>query len=95
VSFYWGQTTAHPDGTVPEALTTAVSPYYVAMRGTNQKNPRCVALTGEIGQRSICQIYEQRSTTCREFTMGSEPCQRARAHFGLPPVTFLEAGDST
>ena len=90
VSFYWAQTTAHPKGTVPESLTTAISPHLVAMRGTERKPVRCVALEGEIGQSSICRIYEQRSSTCREFEMGDERCQQARAAHGLPELRYSD-----
>lgn len=86
VSFYWAETDAHPEGRVPAELTEPVSPYFVAMRGTNQAVPRCIALKGEIGQAAGCGIYEQRSSTCREFETGDERCQAARARFGLPPL---------
>jgi hypothetical protein len=82
VSFYWAETTAHPDGQVPQEYTTPISPYHVAMQGTNQKNPRCCALKGEVGQQVSCQIYEQRSGTCREFQAGDAHCQAARARYG-------------
>lgn len=83
VSFYWGQTTAHPDGTVPETLTEPINHHYVAMRGTSQANRRCVALDGEVGQAVGCTIYEQRATPCREFEAGDERCNQARNHWGL------------
>ena len=83
VSFYWGQTTAHPNGTVPEALTEPLNHHYVAMRGTNQANRRCIALRGEIGQTVGCTIYEQRATTCREWEAGGERCNQARGDWGL------------
>ena len=83
VSFYWGQTTAHPNGTVPESLTEPLNYHYVAMRGTNQVQKRCIALSGEIGQTVGCIIYEQRATPCREFAAGDERCNQARRHWGL------------
>lgn len=83
VSFYWGQTSAHPDGTVPIELTEPISAHYVAMRGTNQAQKRCIALSGEIGQTVGCTIYEQRSETCRSFEAGDERCNQARRHWGL------------
>lgn len=87
VSFYWAQTTAHPDGTVPEALTEPISPHRVAMRGTTCRPVRCVALQGEVGQAVACGIYAQRASPCREFTEGDERCAQARHHHGLPPVS--------
>ena len=84
VSFYWAQTTAHPDGTVPEEMTEPINHHYVAMRGTNQAHRRCVALAGgEVGQTVGCTIYEQRATPCREFEAGDERCNQARKHWGL------------
>ncbi|WP_283151217.1 YkgJ family cysteine cluster protein [Silvimonas soli] len=84
VSFYWAETDAHPFGSVPQQLTTTISPHHVAMRGTENKPVRCVALTGEIGQPVSCSIYTQRSSTCREFAAGSEYCNKARGMHGLP-----------
>ena len=83
VSFYWAETDAHPEGSVPQALTTAISPHHVAMQGTTRKPPRCVALDGDIGKSVGCRIYEQRSSTCREFEMGSEGCLKARKQHQL------------
>ena len=72
VSFYWAETDAHPTGRVPEELTEPVSPYFVAMKGTNQARLRCVALQGEVGQAAGCGIYELRSSTCRDFELGDK-----------------------
>ncbi|QEH35910.1 Flagellin N-methylase [Aquisphaera giovannonii] len=36
-----------------------------------------------------CSIYETRPTVCREFAAGDEPCQKARAMRGLPPLEPL------
>lgn len=83
MSFYWAQTTAHPDGTVPEEMTEPINHHYVAMRGTNQANRRCVALDGDIGQTVGCTIYAQRATPCREFEAGDERCNQARRYWGL------------
>ncbi len=83
VSFYWSETDAHPLGKVPQSMTTAISPYLSAMQGTTSKPARCVALAGNIGESVGCTIYEQRSSTCREFDMGSEACLKARKLHGL------------
>ena len=84
ISFYWAETDAHPLGQVPQALTQAISPYRVAMKGSTSPSKRCVALAGEIGQSVGCTIYEKRSSPCREFEMGSEGCFKARKAHGLP-----------
>jgi Fe-S-cluster containining protein len=54
------------------------------MKGTEQKPVRCTALVGEVGKQVGCNIYEQRSSTCREFEAGSEDCAKARKIHGLP-----------
>jgi Fe-S-cluster containining protein len=91
VSFYWGETA---NSTVPlsEAYTEQLTPFLCCMKGTNQHNPRCIALMGEIGHQVSCQLYAQRPSPCREFAQSGEQgirhsaCDRARAHFGLAPL---------
>ncbi len=83
VSFYWAEADPFVGGTVPPELTEKISSSLVAMKGTNQSACRCVALEGEIGGDIRCGIYEQRSSTCREFESGSEACLRARNRHGL------------
>ncbi len=85
-------------GTVPSHLTEELTPFYRCMKGTNQKKSRCIALEGEIGQTTICNIYELRSTSCREFGVhwengnyhlfgeDLERCNRARAAWNLPSL---------
>ena len=55
--------------------------------GTDHARPRCAALTGQVGQRVACGIYEWRPSPCQEFAAGSDACQRARQRHGLPPLT--------
>ncbi|MGE4242703.1 YkgJ family cysteine cluster protein, partial [Ramlibacter sp.] len=55
------------------------------MRGTDHQPPRCAALTGRIGVRASCGIYEWRPGPCRELEPGSDACELARARHGLPP----------
>lgn len=90
VSFYWSETTDHPDGTVPTELTEPISPFHACMRGTSGRSPRCVALEGEIGHATSCGIYARRATTCRDFEAGSDACQHARARHGLPPLDWQQ-----
>jgi Fe-S-cluster containining protein len=92
VSFYWGECQSG-GGLVPDHLTLAISPHLVAMQGTEQKPVRCTALLGEVGCGTRCTVYENRSSTCREFTAAWENgeanphCDAARAAYGLPPLT--------
>ena len=98
VSFYWGETTDSDEGIVPACLTEDITPFFRAMKGSNQKYPHCIALKGKVGTSVCCSIYSQRSSACRDFgiefingqvittTEDYERCTRARAHWGLPPI---------
>lgn len=86
VSFYYGETTDH-HGTVPSNLVIPITPFLVAMKGTDRQKP-CVAYESDKG----CSIYDQRPSACRGFEVwddNGQPdvrCTKARAAFGLPPV---------
>ncbi|WP_218821846.1 hypothetical protein, partial [Staphylococcus aureus] len=55
------------------------------MAGTNQKNPRCIALQGTIGEQVSCGMYELRSTSCKEVQVADAQCNKARiAHNMIP-----------
>ncbi|MGI0152530.1 YkgJ family cysteine cluster protein [Pseudidiomarina sp. WS423] len=90
VSFYWGEATGAPQGHVPSELTESFHPHLLCMQGTNQREPRCIALVGAIGEQVSCSIYPDRPSPCREFAMsidGSNPhCDKARAKYGLLPL---------
>jgi Fe-S-cluster containining protein len=73
-------------GSVPDGLAVEVTGHIARMRGTDHSPPRCAALTGKLGERVACGIYEWRPSPCREFEAGSEACQRARVRHGLPPL---------
>jgi Fe-S-cluster containining protein len=70
-------------GHVPEGLSVEVTDTLCRMRGTDHARPRCAALTGNVGERVSCGIYEWRPSPCREFEAGSDACHRARARHGL------------
>lgn len=84
VSFYWAEGIGMPEESV-EHLT----PVYSCMRGTNQQQPRCVALQGEIGSQVSCTMYEARSSSCKEVQAGDEKCNKARAAHHLIPLIPL------
>ncbi|WP_255987336.1 YkgJ family cysteine cluster protein [Chitinolyticbacter albus] len=86
VSFYWGETDAAPGGTVPQAMVVPITPWHVAMRGTDHKPVHCVALQGRVGEQVGCSIYAQRSSTCHEFDVGDARCNQARSLHGLPAL---------
>lgn len=79
VSFYWGET-------VPAHLTVPITPHRAAMRGTESRPVRCIALEGEVGKAVGCSIYGARSSTCRDFTEYTPECNKARAMHGLPAI---------
>ena len=87
VSFYWSEADPFTGGSVPAEMVTKISPSLVAMQGTNQPVPRCVALQGNIGKQVGCGIYPHRSSTCRDFTAGSADCLKARIRHGLSTNT--------
>ncbi|TFY96957.1 YkgJ family cysteine cluster protein [Ramlibacter rhizophilus] len=72
-------------GSVPAGLAVPLTEDLCRMRGTDHLPARCAALTGTVGQRAACGIYEWRPSPCREFEAGSEACAQARRRHGLPP----------
>ncbi|HSW16413.1 MAG TPA: YkgJ family cysteine cluster protein [Ramlibacter sp.] len=73
-------------GPVPAGLAVEVTQHTSRMRGTDHSPPRCAALTGRIGVKAACGIYEWRPSPCREFEAGSAACQQARARHGVAPL---------
>lgn len=92
VSFHWSEADPEQGGEVPPALTVPLDLHRVAMRGTEARPARCVALHGEVGGGVACSIYAQRPSPCRDFTVSwangerNERCEQARAAWGLPPL---------
>lgn len=79
-------------GTVPPELTEKLDPHRLVMRGTQARQPRCVALQGTVGRAASCGIYAQRPSVCREVMpawetgLPSPQCDKARFAHGLPPL---------
>ena len=73
-------------GSVPDGLVVPVTSTLARMRGTDHAAPRCAALTGQVGSRAACGIYEWRPSPCREFEAGSDACNRARQRHQLPAL---------
>ena len=77
---------------MPDELVASISPSRVAMLGTDCKPTRCISLEGTVGSEVKCSIYNERSSTCREFEASWEngeanvDCDAARAAFGLPAL---------
>ena len=70
-------------GTMPDGLSVPVNAHTARLRGTDHVPVRCAALSGTLGQRVGCGIYEWRPGPCRELQPGSDGCLRARARHGL------------
>ncbi|QNP49615.1 YkgJ family cysteine cluster protein [Diaphorobacter aerolatus] len=85
VDFSIEETQAH-GGSVPDGLVVSVTEFTSRMRGTDHASPRCAALTGTVGEKAACGIYEWRPSPCREFEAGSDACIRARTRRHLPPL---------
>lgn len=91
ISFYGGETDAHPYGFVPDSMVVNLTGTIVCMRGTEHApTGRCTALTGEVGKSIACTIYENRPTPCREYHVWDQEgtpnpkCQELRAKHGIP-----------
>lgn len=96
VSFYCGELDEGSGGVVPAELAVKVNGVIACMKGTESGGGRCVALEGDIGKGGVrCCIYAKRPTPFREFPAWLEDgtpnpdCQRARAKFGLPPLSSV------
>ena len=90
---HWSEAEPSLGGTVPVELTEVLDAHRRCMRGTWAERPHCVALAGTVGDAVSCTIYAARPSPCRELRMswedgGPNPqCDRARALYGLPPLT--------
>ena len=71
---------------MPHGLIETVNDTTCRMRGTDYARPRCAALTGTVGEKAACGIYEWRPSPCRELAAGSDACNRVRLRHGLLPL---------
>jgi len=91
-SFYWAESDLATPGGVPRDMTDHLQSHFLVMKGTDSRNPWCIALKGIIGAQVHCAIYDRRSSVCREFPPSLENgernvrCDKARARWGLPPL---------
>jgi Fe-S-cluster containining protein len=89
VVFAASETDDQPGGVVPVGLTIDLGLNRRAMRGTEGRPKRCIALVGTVGGQVFCSVYCQRPSACRHFlasweAVGHNPsCLRARAVYGL------------
>ena len=75
---------------MPEHYTEPVTAVYSCMAGTNQKNPRCIALDGTIGQQVSCCMYELRSSSFKEVQIADDQCNKARLAHNMLPFIQIE-----
>jgi len=93
IAFHWSETDPALGGTVPAGLTEQLDPHRVVMRGTQSKQPRCIALEGTIGQAAYCGIHPIKPSVCREvepsweYGRHSPQCDKGRIAHGLKPLT--------
>ena len=79
---------------MPEHYTEPVTSVYSYMAGTNQKNPRCVALEGKIGEQVSCGMYELRSSSCKEVQIAGAQCNKARMAHNMIPFIQIEPDEA-
>lgn len=63
-----------PGGFVPADMTEKLTRHLRCMKGSSQVPRRCMALSGTVGVRVGCTIYENRPTPCRAFPSYLEDC---------------------
>jgi Fe-S-cluster containining protein len=83
VSFYFAEAIANH---LPETAVERINDRFSCMTGTNSGAPRCMALKGEVGVSTVCSVYAQRPSPCREVQPGDLQCLNARAKHGLAPL---------
>lgn len=92
VSFYWYESDEAVVDCVPTGMTCQVAPLVCAMKGTDGRHPRCMALQGTVGLDVWCTIYKRRPSVCHEVRPSGQDgaanswCDRAREIWGLPPL---------
>lgn len=81
---------------VPIHMVEKLNDFRAVMKGTTQKNGRCIALQGECGKEGVsCKIYANRPSVCREFFVWNEQgkvnptCNQLRLANGLPLIKDL------
>lgn len=80
VSLHWLEA---EDKKIPQQILEKKDSHLYCLKGTSQKNPKCQALCGKVGEEVACSIYNKRPDVCREVLAGSEQCIKARTHWKL------------
>lgn len=58
--------------------------YYMRTRTNAQGQRVCIALSGEVGESTRCNIYSIRPNVCAGFRPGNHVCLYSRGRAGLP-----------
>jgi uncharacterized protein len=94
VSFYWIEAESYIENSVPQNFIEDLDLNTRCMKGTSHKHqPKCVALSGRVGDKVGCEIYLNRPSPCRNFKASYENgyqeirCDEARSKHGLKPLT--------
>ncbi|PHV11707.1 YkgJ family cysteine cluster protein [Chitinimonas sp. BJB300] len=91
VSFYWAEASMR---SLPDAMTEKVNDWHLCMAGSWARQPRCVALEGEVGKATRCSVYDARPSPCREVQPGDSQCTAARNKHQLPPLILSQVARS-
>jgi Fe-S-cluster containining protein len=75
---------------MPSDYIEPLTAVYSCMKGTNQKQPHCIALDGVIGQQVSCSMYEHRSSSCKQVQAGDSQCAKARQAYNLIPLIDVD-----
>lgn len=86
VSFYWAEAD-DAGGVVPTQLTEPLTPFLRCMSGTNQRQSRCTALSGEIGESVHCTIYHQRPSPAASLLCQAKAANSTKRAIAPVPAT--------
>ncbi len=79
---------------MPEHYTEPVTAVDSCMAGTNQKNPRWIALQGTIGEKVSCGMYERRRTAGKEGQVADVQCNKARIAYNMMPFIQIDRDEA-
>ena len=79
----WPRFSTEEDAEIERIPINLVAPSGSGMRCIGN---RCAALSGIVGARTACTIYENRPHVCRACQPGDEECHMARRRHGLPEL---------
>ena len=72
-----------------ESEILAIRPALAGERGMRCVGDRCSALSGEVGVKTACEVYDVRPHVCRSCEAGDPECNMARAKFGFAAIAAV------